>query len=136
MLEVAGYVAAEIVSKGQVRGAYVQRVDEGSGSALLGAVAGKLEGESGALVVLVAIQPLQSATSTSFVQLVGADEAEVKRIGEALRKFGVKGGGKGKRWSGKFTGVWLDKREGASMRAVIEEVVGPSANTTGVSNES
>lgn len=120
MHELAGFIAGSL----NPRGAYVPRVDEGSGSALLNAVAGRWETVDGALAVLVASPAIQTATSTSFVSLVGFDEGEVKKMGEALKALGIKGGGRGKRWSGKFTGVWLDKREGEGVKAALQEIAG------------
>ncbi|KAI0787160.1 Threonyl/alanyl tRNA synthetase [Irpex lacteus] len=64
------------------------------------------------LIVLSSSPSSQTATSSSVVMLFGSDEKKVKEVGDVLR-------GKGLRWSGKFTGVWLDGREGASVRALL-----------------
>ena len=72
------------------------------------------------LMALSSSPSSQSATSTSVVLLFGSDEKKVKEVGDALRsKLSVKGGGKGQKWSGKFMGVWLDNREGSSVRGLL-----------------
>ena len=72
------------------------------------------------LVVLSSSPSSQNSTSTTVVMVFGSDEKRVKEVGDVLRsKLGVKGGGKGPRWSGKFTGVWKANKEGA----LIEETI-------------
>lgn len=59
------------------------------------------------IVVLTSSPSSQTATSTTTVVVFGSDEKVVKEAGDGLKtKLGVKGGGKGIKWSGKFTGVW------------------------------
>ena len=41
------------------------------------------------------------------------------RHGNITAKLGVKGGGKGVRWSGKWTGVWKDEKEGVAVQEVL-----------------
>lgn len=73
------------------------------------------------LVVLTSSPSSQTATSTSVVLIFGSNEKKVKEVGEGLKKkSNVKGGGKGTRWSGKFTGVWKDSREGAAVAEVLK----------------
>ena len=74
-------------------------------------------------VVLSSSPSMQTGTSTTVVMVFGSDDKRVKEVGEALKtKLGVKGGGKGTRWSGKFTGVWKDSREGAAVASVLESI--------------
>ncbi|PCH41494.1 ThrRS/AlaRS common domain-containing protein [Wolfiporia cocos MD-104 SS10] len=83
-------------------------------------VAGKSDPPS-YLVVLSSSPSAQIASSTSVVLIFGSDEKKVREVGEGLKtKLGVRGGGKGTRWSGKFTGVWLDAREGAMVKEVLQ----------------
>ena len=59
-------------------------------------------------VVLLSSTPSsQTPSSTTVVVVFGSDEKVVKEAGEGLKtRLGVKGGGKGIKWSGKFIGVW------------------------------
>lgn len=71
-------------------------------------------------LVLTSSAAAQSSTSVSVVLITSSDEQEVKPIGDGLKaKLGVKGGGKGLRWSGKFVGVWKDSREGSLIREIL-----------------
>lgn len=64
-----------------------------------------------------------TSTSTSVVLVFGSDEALVKKVGDQLKTaVGIKGGGKGLKWSGKFTGVWKDAKEGSAIQKVLESV--------------
>ncbi|CDO71386.1 hypothetical protein BN946_scf184908.g144 [Trametes cinnabarina] len=75
------------------------------------------------LVVLSSSPSAQTSASTTVVLVFGSGDQKVKDVGEALKaKLNVKGGGKGPRWSGKFTGVWKDGREGAALAAILESV--------------
>ncbi|KAG6814216.1 hypothetical protein H0H92_000893 [Tricholoma furcatifolium] len=68
------------------------------------------------LICLTSSPSSQTATSTSIVLLFGSDDKQVKEAGDALKSnLGVKGGGKGTKWSGKFTGVWRDSKESATL---------------------
>ncbi|KAI1786685.1 Threonyl/alanyl tRNA synthetase [Ganoderma leucocontextum] len=73
------------------------------------------------LLVLSSSPSAQSAASTTVVLIFGSDDKKVKVVGDELKgKLNVKGGGKGTRWSGKFTGVWKDSREGEVLRGVLD----------------
>ena len=73
------------------------------------------------IVVLTSSPNSQSNTSTSTVLLLSSEEPLVKTIGDGLKsKLNVRGGGKGLRWSGKWTGVWKDSRESI----LVEEILG------------
>jgi misacylated tRNA(Ala) deacylase len=65
------------------------------------------------IIILTSSTSLQMASSTTVVLVFGSDEKMVKAAGEGLKaRVGVKGGGKGTKWSGKFIGVWKrDERE-------------------------
>lgn len=75
------------------------------------------------LLVLSSSPSAQSGTSTTVVLIFGSDDKRVKEVGDALRsQLNVKGGGKGSRWSGKFTGVWNKAREGALVAKTLEDL--------------
>lgn len=77
------------------------------------------------LIVLSSSPSSQNASSTSVVLIFGADEKKVREVGEGLNsKLSVKGGGKGTRWSGKFTGIWLEGREGVVVNEVLKTARG------------
>ncbi|KAG5639013.1 hypothetical protein H0H81_007921 [Sphagnurus paluster] len=62
------------------------------------------------LIVLTSSPSSQTTSSTTVVLLFGSSDRHVKKIGDGLKsKLGVKGGGKGLKWSGKYVGVWRDK---------------------------
>jgi misacylated tRNA(Ala) deacylase len=59
------------------------------------------------VVVLTSSPSSQTPSSTTVVVVFGSDEKVVKEAGEGLKvNLGIKGGGKGVKWSGKFVGVW------------------------------
>jgi misacylated tRNA(Ala) deacylase len=101
------------------------RVDDSTGAlAFLGLIAAQVatnaEPELDYLLVLSSCSSAQSQSSTSVIVVVGSDEARVKAVGNGLKtKLAVKGGGKGTRWSGKFTGVFKDSKEGSIIRELI-----------------
>lgn len=77
------------------------------------------------LFVLSSSPQTQLNTSTTTLLVFSPDEKKVKFIGDALKADdNVKGGGRGVRWSGKWTGVWKDSKE----NAVIEEILKKSQN--------
>ncbi|GLB33757.1 putative tRNA synthetases class II (A) [Lyophyllum shimeji] len=72
------------------------------------------------LVVLTSSPSSQSASSTTVVLLFGSDDKKVKEAGEGLKsRLGVKGGGKGTKWSGKYTGVWREAKESATLQGLL-----------------
>ncbi|KAF9058141.1 Threonyl/alanyl tRNA synthetase [Panaeolus papilionaceus] len=130
--ELAGYIARGLVDsiKSQPEGSFkkhIHRTDD-TGNALgfltsiafaLGAALADVEGNKDHVIVLSSSPSSQMTSSVSTVLVLGSDDAKVKVAGEGLRsKLGVKGGGKGPRWSGKFTGVWKENRE----NVVIDKV--------------
>ncbi|EJF62794.1 hypothetical protein DICSQDRAFT_103029 [Dichomitus squalens LYAD-421 SS1] len=75
------------------------------------------------LLVLSSSPSAQTSASTTVVLIFGSDDKKAKEVGDELKgKLNVKGGGKGTRWSGKFTGVWKDGREGAVVASIIDSV--------------
>lgn len=75
------------------------------------------------IIVLTSSPIVQTSTSLSTVLLLSSDEKLVKAVGDALKtKLGVKGGGKGIRWSGKWTGVWKDAKEGSTVDQILVEL--------------
>ena len=81
-------------------------------TAFVNELSGRLESAS-YLIVLSSSPSAQTATSTTVVMVFGNDEKKVKEVGDTLRsKLNVKGGGKGPKWSGKFTGVWKPNKDG------------------------
>lgn len=82
------------------------------------------DGTAPAYTLLLTSTPSsQTATATTVVMLFGSSDARVKQVGEALKaQFkSLKGGGKGTRWSGKNTGVWLHEREGKAAEAALTQ---------------
>lgn len=76
------------------------------------------------LIGLTSSPVSQSATSSTLVLVFGSEDASVKEVGETLKvKLGVKGGGKGLRWSGKWTGVWKPAKEGVLVNKVVRGIL-------------
>ena len=74
------------------------------------------------LIVLTSSPSSQSSTSTTSVLLLSSDEKLVKSAGDLLRsRLGVKGGGKGIRWSGKWTGVWKENKDDI-VNDIVKEI--------------
>ncbi|KAG6817448.1 hypothetical protein H0H87_008616 [Tephrocybe sp. NHM501043] len=72
------------------------------------------------LIVMSSSPSSQSTTSTTVVLLIGSDDKKVKEVGDGLKsKLGVKGGGKGTKWSGKHTGVWRDAKESVALDKLL-----------------
>lgn len=131
--ELAAAVAAELAAASAAEGQggvvlYRHRTDDavnalGFLSAISTAFVSKMVGREEAkpyLVVLSSAPSGQTATSTTVVLVFGSDDKKVKEAGDALKaKLNVKGGGKGPRWSGKFTGVWKEGREGAAVATIL-----------------
>ena len=109
---------------------YHRSDDPGSALGILQAITTNfvaLSSPSGAtrpyIVVLTSSPVVQTSTSAATVLLLSADEKLVKAVGDALKaKLGVKGGGKGIRWSGKWTGVWKDGKEGVVVRQILTDL--------------
>ncbi|KAG6861001.1 hypothetical protein C0995_005021 [Termitomyces sp. Mi166 len=74
------------------------------------------------LIILGSSPSSQTTTSTTIVLLFGSDDKKVKEAGEGLKsKLGVKGGGKGLKWSGKYIGVWREK-ENVALSELLDGI--------------
>lgn len=75
------------------------------------------------LIVFTSSPTAQTATSVTLVLAFGSEDASVKEVGETLKlKLGVKGGGKGPRWSGKWVGVWKHSGEGELVTEAVKGI--------------
>ncbi|KAI0774088.1 alanyl-tRNA synthetase domain-containing protein [Fomes fomentarius] len=134
--ELAASIASELASAAPTEGGatvlHRHRADDSTNtlgflSAITTAFANKVGEKGGApapyLLVLSSSPSAQSSSSTSVVLIFGSDDKKVKEVGDILKeKLNVKGGGKGTRWSGKFTGVWKSAREGAVVAAALNSL--------------
>jgi len=125
-LQLAQFVAkelrAEIVSSSS--GTFVKHVHRADDTlGFLNSVSSALAEVTTPHVIVLSSSPTaQNATSTTILLVFGNDSGKVKEVGSALKnKLNAKGGGQGK-WSGKFTGVWLDHREGIAVDEVLSSV--------------
>lgn len=106
---------------------HIHHVDDANALGFLNAVSfafGNVPGvqEKKYLVVFTSTPSTQASTNTSVILVIGSDDKYVKIVGDGLRAMGIKGGGKGPRWSGKFIGVWLPSREGMKVQETLENV--------------
>ncbi|THV08607.1 ThrRS/AlaRS common domain-containing protein [Dendrothele bispora CBS 962.96] len=75
------------------------------------------------VIILSSSSSVQTSAATTVVLVSGSDDKLVKAAGDALRaRLGVKGGGKGQKWSGKFTGVWKESKESATVAGILKEI--------------
>ncbi|KAH7930096.1 ThrRS/AlaRS common domain-containing protein [Leucogyrophana mollusca] len=134
-IELAKFVAKDLLQdmqnapEGKLFVKHMHRTDDSANSlGFLSAVATAFSGIAPAqrsyLLVFSSSPSSQTSSSTSVVLVFGVDEKQVKEAGEQLKsKLGVKGGGKGLRWSGKFTGVWREGREDTAMADILKGIV-------------
>ncbi|KIK98744.1 hypothetical protein PAXRUDRAFT_30966 [Paxillus rubicundulus Ve08.2h10] len=106
---------------GQAFFKHVHRVDDsvnplGFLSTIASAFARLVLSESQYLVILSSTSSSQSATGTNVFFLSWA---------QMKGKLRVKGGGKGTRWSGKFSGVWKEGREDMIVSGVLQAAGNP-----------
>jgi misacylated tRNA(Ala) deacylase len=106
---------------------HVHRVDDTTnGQGFLNAISLAFIAEQSSspyLFVLSSSPSSQTPTSANVIVVFGSDEKKVKDAGEALKsRLSVKGGGKGARWSGKFTGVWKQGREDSIVEDVLRNI--------------
>ncbi|KAL0577726.1 hypothetical protein V5O48_004275 [Marasmius crinis-equi] len=109
---------------------YIQRIDDGGSSlSFLSAIAfafssAMTESSLGKYLIVLSSSPSsQTATSTTLVMVFGSDDALVKAAGDRLKdRLTVKGGGKGPRWSGKYTGVWKDAKQGNAVEELLKDL--------------
>jgi misacylated tRNA(Ala) deacylase len=123
----AGYIAKDIMSsEAGIFERYIHRTDDSSNalgflSSISTAFLDLINGKNVPYLVVLSSSPSsQSATSQTVVLVFGSDDKKVKTVGESIKsKIGVKGGGKGPRWSGKYTGVWKSSRIEESMKEIF-----------------
>ncbi|KAK7470703.1 hypothetical protein VKT23_002125 [Stygiomarasmius scandens] len=133
-VELAKYISRDLfsaltASTEAVFKKHIHRIDD-SGNALgfLSSIASALtaavQPEMKPHVVVLSSSPsVQTATATTVVLVTGSDDKLVKIAGDALKaRLGVKGGGKGQKWSGKFTGVWKENKENAVVDEILTEI--------------
>ncbi|KAL0950042.1 hypothetical protein HGRIS_010050 [Hohenbuehelia grisea] len=135
--ELARLIAADIVQKlgaahgGAVPVLHLHRSDDSANplgflSAISMALSDILPNANlanGFLIVLSSSPLTQTVSSVTVVLVCGTDDKLVKTSGDALKsKLGVKGGGKGTRWSGKYTGVWKAERENIAVDEILKSV--------------
>lgn len=74
------------------------------------------------LIVLASSPSSQTTMSTTIILLFGSDDKKVKEAGDGMKsKLGVKGGGKGLKWSGKYIGVWREK-ENVALNELLDGI--------------
>lgn len=132
-LELAKHVAGDVwqemkSSEAALFVKHVHRTDDsvnplGFLSAITTAFANINPAEQPFVLVFSSSPSSQTSASASVLLVFGSDEKYVKLAGDLLKgKLNVKGGGKGTRWSGKFTGVWREGREDAVVSEVLQGV--------------
>ncbi|CAA7259720.1 unnamed protein product [Cyclocybe aegerita] len=134
--ELAEHIAKDLVAQitkqevGELFKHHVHRTDDTSNalgflSSIAFAVTNALQAEakSSYLIAFSSTPSSQTTSSISTVLVLGSDDAKVKAAGEGLKaKAGVKGGGKGSRWSGKFVGVWKETRDNVAVEEVLKDL--------------
>lgn len=128
--ELAQKLAAELgkeiaAADGKLYAKHIHRTDDGNAPLpLLTAIANGLPPSGPHLIILSSAPTIQSAASSSVVLVFGNDEKQVKAVGEAFKsELGMKGGGKGPRWSGKGSGVFKSE----TAQKILDSVAGVSA---------
>ncbi|OAX33929.1 ThrRS/AlaRS common domain-containing protein [Rhizopogon vinicolor AM-OR11-026] len=127
--ELAKHVAGDVLqemksSEAALYTKHVHRTDDsvnplGYLSAIATAFANVAPAERPFVTVFSSSSSSQTSTSASVLLVFGSDERYVKAAGDLLKsRLNVKGGGKGTRWSGKYTGVWRGRED-----VVISEVL-------------
>lgn len=137
-LELATHISTGLVSEATAAGnetfkKHIHRIDDGGNplgflSAISFAFCDQIaNAQKPYLLILTSTPSAQTTTSTTVVMVIGSDDKLVKSAGEALKsQMAVKGGGKGLKWSGKFTGVWKEHKESRAVDIVLESIVGRS----------
>ncbi|KAF8192558.1 ThrRS/AlaRS common domain-containing protein [Pholiota molesta] len=127
--ELAEHIAKGLVRRSPALKHHIHRTDDtGNALGFLNAIAFSLAAilPSAAsasrpyVIVLSSAPSTQTANSTSTVLVLGSEDSKVKTVGDALKmKLSIKGGGKGPRWSGKYIGVWKEKRENTGVEEIL-----------------
>ena len=135
--ELASHIANELLAELVAGGSnndtplkkHLRRTDDTPGAlAFLTSIAAVFERDERSkgrpyLIVLSSTPSAQTSSSVSVVSVFGSDEKQVQAAGAALKaKMGVKGGGRGPKWTGKFTGVWKAGREDAMVEEALAGV--------------
>ncbi|KAJ8475139.1 hypothetical protein ONZ45_g15709 [Pleurotus djamor] len=129
--ELANFIASKLASEvvtGELFKKRVRRVDDsvnplGFLNAISMAFTVAVPPGSPYLCVLSSSPSSPTPTSSTVVLITGSNDDLVKKVAESIKgKVGVKGGGKGSRWSGKFIGVWKEDTQGAAVDELLETV--------------
>ncbi|CAK5275675.1 unnamed protein product [Mycena citricolor] len=137
--ELAKYIAAGAVNEmksaeGQLFVKHIHRTDDSvSALAFLTAIcasfsdAASQSSAAPSYVLVLSSSPSGPATTNvNVIAVLSSDDKLTKVVGDALKsKMGVKGGGKGPRWTGKHTGVW----KSAKGDQIIEEILSSTTVT-------
>lgn len=84
---------------------------------------GSSEVTSPYILILTSSAAAQTSSSTTSVLVLSSDDDRTKTVGDALKaKLGVKGGGRGVRWSGKWTGVWKETKENVLVEEILQNL--------------
>lgn len=71
-------------------------------------------------LVLTSSPVEKRSTNVTTVLVLASNDERAKATGDALKtRLGVKGGGRGVRWSGKWTGVWREGKEGSTVGEIL-----------------
>ena len=74
------------------------------------------------IFVLSSTPSAQTTSTVSTVLVTSHDANLVKAAGDLLKaNLGVKGGGKGTKWSGKYVGVWKES-QGRIIEEILEDI--------------
>nr|GAT59399.1 predicted protein [Mycena chlorophos] len=134
--ELAKYIAADLLTEMEKAPVdtlfkkHIHRQDDSSTAltfltAIASAVAdgsSKLQEKRSYVLVFSSSPTAQAATNTNVVFVAGSDDARVKALGDGLKAtVGIKGGGRGLKWSGKVIGTWKT-REDAGVEQVLATV--------------
>ncbi|KAH6914950.1 alanyl-tRNA synthetase domain-containing protein [Coprinopsis sp. MPI-PUGE-AT-0042] len=132
-LELAERIGRELVDQvsshaGGIFAYHLHRTDDASnplgfissiGTSILTLTSGDDFDSKPSVFILSSTPSAQTASSVTTVLVTSNNTNLVKVAGDLLKaKLGVKGGGKGTKWSGKFIGVWKD-----AHRQQVEEIL-------------
>ncbi|KAJ7179204.1 ThrRS/AlaRS common domain-containing protein [Mycena filopes] len=131
-LELAKYIATDLVREMQsVNGIFkkhLHRTDDSSTAlsvltAISSAFASMAGTEAPYLVLLSSSPSVQTQTNTNVLFCFGSDDKHIKLVGDGLKtKLGVKGGGKGLKYSGKLIGLWKIAKEDVIVDEILDSI--------------
>jgi len=137
-LELADHIAKRLLAslatpkaEGDVFHQHLHRLDDSSNSlGFLGSIASAFvnqlppDNKTPYLIVFSSSPSNQTGSSVTTVLVLGSSEADVKSVGDSLKSnLGVKGGGKGPRWSGKYVGIWKEAKESNVVDAALNQSI-------------